>query len=101
MSGHYRTGSYETWDFIEDLGLDFLEGNVVKYLTRAGRKGDRASDLAKAADYLKQLDERREAIDRTKRYIAEQEIDPYLAFVIELVVQRRYGMARLALEGNR
>ena len=32
--------------------LDFLTGNVVKYVSRAGRKGDRLTDLLKARKYL-------------------------------------------------
>lgn len=32
--------------------LDFLSGNVVKYVSRAGRKGDRLTDLLKARKYL-------------------------------------------------
>lgn len=32
--------------------LDFLTGNVVKYVCRAGRKGDRLTDLLKAKKYL-------------------------------------------------
>lgn len=33
--------------------LDFLTGNVVKYVSRAGRKGDRLTDLLKAEKYLR------------------------------------------------
>ena len=32
--------------------MDFLTGNAVKYLTRAGRKGDRLTDLKKALRYV-------------------------------------------------
>lgn len=32
--------------------LDFLGGNVVKYVCRAGRKGDKMTDLLKAKRYL-------------------------------------------------
>lgn len=40
--------------------LDFLSGNVVKYVCRAGRKGDRVTDLKKAKQYLDWLIEREE-----------------------------------------
>lgn len=33
--------------------MDFLTGNAVKYLTRAGRKGSRLEDLKKAEVYLR------------------------------------------------
>lgn len=33
--------------------MDFLLGNVVKYVARAGRKGNRLEDLKKAEAYLR------------------------------------------------
>ena len=36
---HYTTGGIETIDFIEAKGLDYNLGNVVKYITRADKKG--------------------------------------------------------------
>lgn len=52
---HYNTGSIEVWDAIEDWGLDFFLGNVIKYTARAGKKkGESAvEDLLKATEYLK------------------------------------------------
>jgi hypothetical protein len=35
---HYQRGSYQVWDFIVDQQLDFLAGNVIKYICRAGHK---------------------------------------------------------------
>jgi hypothetical protein len=35
---HYQRGSIQVWDFITDQGLDFLAGNVIKYVCRAGHK---------------------------------------------------------------
>lgn len=35
---HYQRGSIEVWDFIVDQQLDFLAGNVIKYVCRAGHK---------------------------------------------------------------
>mgnify|MGYP003586683419 CR=1 FL=1 len=49
---HYTSGKIEVWDFILDQGLDFVLGNVIKYVCRAGRKGDRLEDLMKAKAYL-------------------------------------------------
>ena len=37
---------------IEAQGLGFNLGNAVKYVARAGRKGDRLEDLEKARWYL-------------------------------------------------
>ena len=54
---HYRRGSIEPWDFIVANDLGFLEGNIIKYLVRAGHKDaeSRMDDLAKAATYLRKL----------------------------------------------
>ena len=47
-------GKIQTWDFIIDQDLDFLLGNVVKYVVRAGHKPgeSRRDDLEKAYTYI-------------------------------------------------
>lgn len=49
---HYNRGKIEVVDFIEDQGLSFHLGNVIKYIARAGYKGDKLEDLKKARWYL-------------------------------------------------
>lgn len=50
---HYRAGGIETIDFIEAKDLNYRLGNVVKYVSRAGKKAsDPLEDLKKAAWYL-------------------------------------------------
>lgn len=51
---HYNIGQYEVIDVIEDWGLNsnFNLANVVKYVARAGHKGNRQQDLEKALFYL-------------------------------------------------
>lgn len=49
---HYNKGNIEVIDFIEDQQLPFHLGNVVKYIARAGSKGDKLEDLKKARWYL-------------------------------------------------
>lgn len=49
---HYNKGKIEVIDFIEDQGLSFHLGNVIKYIARAGSKGDKLEDLKKAQWYL-------------------------------------------------
>lgn len=55
---HYGSGAYECINVIEAWGLGFHLGNAVKYIARAGRKGDRLEDLKKAAWYLQREIER-------------------------------------------
>ena len=52
---HYNSGKIEVIDAIVDWELDFIEGNVVKYVTRAKHKGDEINDLKKARWYLDYL----------------------------------------------
>ena len=35
---HYQRGRIQVWDFIVDQQLDFLAGNCIKYICRAGHK---------------------------------------------------------------
>lgn len=60
---HYKAGGIETIDFIESKDLNYRLGNVVKYVSRAGKKdSDPVQDLEKAAWYLKrEIDARKDA----------------------------------------
>jgi len=50
---HYRDGGIEVIDFIESKDLNYRLGNVIKYVSRAGKKdSDPVQDLEKAAWYL-------------------------------------------------
>lgn len=50
---HYTEGrKYEPRKVIADWGLNFNLGNAVKYISRAGRKGDKIEDLQKAIQYI-------------------------------------------------
>lgn len=58
---HYAAADgLECIDVIESLGLGFHLGNCLKYLWRAGRKGDAVEDLRKARWYLDREIQRRE-----------------------------------------
>jgi len=49
---HYKSGSMEVIDVIESFGLGFCLGNSIKYILRAGKKGNAKQDLQKAIWYL-------------------------------------------------
>lgn len=50
---HYKAASgMEAIDVIQAFELGFLRGNAVKYLLRAGKKGDAVTDLKKARWYI-------------------------------------------------
>lgn len=58
---HYNFGQFEIIDVILDWGLNYLCGNVVKYVARAPHKGLMLKDLKKARWYLNKEIERIEA----------------------------------------
>ena len=54
---HYQLGKFQVWDFIVDQDMDYLTGNIVKYISRAGTKPgeSKMDDLLKAQAYLTKL----------------------------------------------
>jgi len=52
--GHYQGKAIQPWDYIVSNRLGYLEGNVVKYISRWQDKGGR-QDLEKARHYLDKL----------------------------------------------
>ena len=55
---YYKVGGGDLTDLIVAYGLDFCRGNAVKYLFRAGRKGDELLDARKALWYVQRWIER-------------------------------------------
>ena len=54
---HYQLGTIQPWDYIVSQDMDYLTGNIVKYLSRAGTKPgeSKMDDLLKAQAYLTKL----------------------------------------------
>jgi len=50
---HYQANGIEVIDIIESFDLNFNLGNTIKYVLRAGKKGNKKEDLEKAVWYLK------------------------------------------------
>ena len=52
---HYKAGEFDVIAFCQKHNLNFDVGNVIKYVTRAGKKKDNSElqDLNKAMEYLK------------------------------------------------
>lgn len=51
---HYKDKTIQPWDFIIALNLNYLEGNVIKYVSRWRQKNG-IDDLNKAKHYLEKL----------------------------------------------
>ena len=57
---HYCTGGIETIDYMQaklthEEFIGYLKGNVIKYISRAGKKENTAEDLKKGKFYLDKL----------------------------------------------
>jgi hypothetical protein len=51
---HYENKTIQPWDYIASNNLGYLEGCIVKYVSRYKEKGG-MQDLEKAAHYLQKL----------------------------------------------
>lgn len=70
---HYTSGGVETIDLIEAKELNFNLGNVVKYVSRCGRKENALEDLKKAQWYLNREITRREKNNENNRYCTSEQ----------------------------
>ena len=65
MTGHYRTTKIQALSVIDDWGLDFVSGSILKYLQRQEHKGQAEEDRYKVLWYAAYLVTRsREYADR-------------------------------------
>ena len=55
---HYKGCKIQPVEYIHANGLDYLEGNVIKYITRHRTKGEGRKDIEKAIHYLEMILER-------------------------------------------
>lgn len=62
---HYKNKSIQPWDFIIANDIGYLEGNIIKYISRWREKNGLA-DLAKAKHYLDKLIETEEENQKGK-----------------------------------
>jgi len=54
VGGTHYQGNIEPWDYIVSNKLGYLEGNIIKYVSRYKKKNGR-EDLLKAQHYLERL----------------------------------------------
>jgi hypothetical protein len=74
---HYASGKIEVIEALEDWGLGFHLGNVVKYVARAGKKDPtkEVQDLKKAQWYLKRKIELLEAAEEKRETVRPNDMD--------------------------
>lgn len=66
---HYASKTVQPWDAMAawltpEQFAGFLRGNAIKYLSRAGSKGDALEDYRKAAHYIAKLIEVESSYER-------------------------------------
>lgn len=87
---HYTDGKIEVIDFIEDKNLNYHLGNVVKYVSRAGKKDPEKylEDLQKAEWYLKrEIDTK---TPQTEKSLSMEDIERFGRFFDKLLTDTRY-----------
>lgn len=107
---HYKTGGVECIELTEMFS--FTVGNAVKYLWRAGRKGDLLQDLKKARWYLRRAENNGDItalfrynnknmyLARTKfAKVKPGEIDDFCHRILGLLFAGRVNDATLELDG--
>lgn len=53
---HYETDGLEHWDYVEQMGMGYLEGCATKYICRGGKKTPNpVMDYQKGRSYLEKL----------------------------------------------
>ena len=62
---HYKNKNIQPWDYIIANDIGYLEGNIIKYISRWREKNGLA-DLAKAKHYLDKLIETEEENQKGK-----------------------------------
>lgn len=92
---HYVEGrKFEPKDVIRDWGLNFNLGNAVKYLARAGRKGDTVEDLRKAQEYIQfEID----ALEAGGKKVTPPVDHPYCKCVSKPVTEKKCGVIELVV----
>lgn len=60
---HYCFSNIEPIQVIQEWQLNFCLGNAIKYIARAGKKGDKLEDLKKAKQYLEFEIKRMESVE--------------------------------------
>lgn len=96
---HYVDGrKYEPKDVIRDWGLNFNLGSAIKYISRAGRKGDKLEDLKKAKQFLQFEIEAEAEGEDLKRIVRKIDNDELECFDIPSDLYWAYQDIRDAIE---
>lgn len=65
---HYQGNGLEVIEVIEAFDLDYILGNSMKYILRAGKKGSKLEDLMKASWYIHRAIQKEKLLEEEKLY---------------------------------
>lgn len=78
---HYNGNKIEHWDYVQDLGYDYLLGCATKYVFRNRHKGSQNQDLDKVLTYC---DKFVNTVDYRKRRVTAENVYDYLELLEDL-----------------
>ena len=97
---YYHQGDYDVIQFCNDNDIDFVTGNIIKYITRYKYKNG-IEDLRKAQEYLKRLKSKwvecKISLADLIHFNTENGLDYTQGKIIELVISKKYILAKNVL----
>ena len=96
---HYRSG-YQHWDFVHDVGMNYLEAQVAKYITRHRNKGG-LEDVKKALHFCEKLQavQANALKEILREYVVTNDLTEEESWVILCLIKGNYAAAGEYLRG--
>lgn len=96
---YYHKGSYDVIQFCNDNNIDFIGGNIIKYITRyKGKNG--IEDLKKAKEYIRRLETTENAIfvQDISHFCDENNLSYAQGKIIECVIENNKDLANILID---
>ncbi len=99
VAGDHYKSEYQHWDFVHDIGLNYLEAQVVKYVTR-WRSKNGVQDLEKALHFVAKLqEEKTKALEITlEEYQKSNGLDASEFCIVHAIISGSLRYAKEHLE---
>jgi len=99
VAGDHYKSEYQHWDFVRDAGLDYLESQIVRYVTRWRKKGG-LQDLEKALHFVAKLqEEKTKALEVTlEEYQKSNGLDASEFCIVHAIISGELRYAKEHLE---
>lgn len=99
MPAYYHKGNYDVIQFCIDNNIDFVSGNIIKYITRYKDKNG-IEDLRKAQEYLKRFEATENVVFATDlvRLTNENNMTYTQGKIIECVLENNKDLANILIK---